>query len=1073
MRTKIIRNVFGSTLLSLGVILALLAVLPLGAVKTLVGQGQPTQASTPLTQTLSIREKGITVRFPQGWSVGQPTVNSWVILNVPAEKQDTAKPTVRLVIGYLERIDHADAVSQLAEYANESSQRSTFLAIAGWPALQRVQLVKRPQPGDAPPFPDPNMVQITTAVAADNLLVRLEGDLPSNADQQLKDLVLAIGQSLVFRSTGNPAQVEQELNKLKSSPSRSPSPQTGVTAPKRWQFLSFFRAWLDRLVGVRTRAPTPLPAAGAGPPIFPPVTVNNGNNGELEVAVSNNGTNIVIVKQRRWITSNDGGQTFPFSGFLPVSDGDSSVAFAQSGNFYHAALGCFGTNCAAACPTNSNCVEVAASTTNGQTFGALVNAAVCANSGGGACSLDQEHIAADRVNAGAGGADRVYMAIRNCQGGCGANGSFVTCSPDSGATWAPLFALEPGSDFPRVAVGGDGFFYVIFRNGGNVRIDKFNSCTTSAAAMTRAAGGFPRPVSAFTDFAGCEVVNGFGGLDRCNDGNILSGPTVTVDDTNANHVYGAWANNTAANNENILVADSTDGGVNWRPPVTIQTSVNARRYHPWVCATCGSAFVTWYDRRAATTANNDLTDYFAASAGLSAGNLVANSDEFKISATSDPQCTTWPAAPRSPFDSENCSQPQNAGVCKLVPAPSPDPSTNTRCDFTGMGGVKCGLNPVTNTQETCTTGNGAVKYGDYNGSACVLGRLYTVFSSSAGQPVSGAPRNFFNSFVVCSTSTTLTYTGATTEDFHDTATLSATLTLSGTSAGIANQPVTFTIGTQSCSGTTSASGAASCDLTLNQIPGPYTVEAKFAGAGLYQPSSASAPFTITKEETTLSYTGDTIIANNTTANVSGVLLEDGTVPIVSRQVAFTLGTGATAQTCTGTTDPTGRASCPIVVNQPSGPGVVSANFAGDDYYLPSSASGNTLIFAFLDHGSFVLGDQTAVVGPNTVTFWSATWSNQNVLTGGSAPPSFKGFASDVSTNPPVCGDTWTTSPGASSNPPATLPPFMGVVVSSTISKSGPTISGNVPAIVVVKTNPGYAPNPGHPGTGTVLAVYCH
>ena len=97
--------------------------------------------------------------------------------------------------------------------------------------------------------------------------------------------------------------------------------------------------------------------------------------------------------------------------------------------------------------------------------------------------------------------------------------------------------------------------------------------------------------------------------------------------------------------------------------------------------------------------------------------------------------------------------------------------------------------------------------------------------------------------------------------------------------------------------------------------------AKFAGAGLYQPSSASAPFTITKEETTLSYTGDTIIANNTTANVSGVLLEDGAVPIVSRQVAFTLGTGATAQTCTGTTDPTGRASCPIVVNQPPGPGV--------------------------------------------------------------------------------------------------------------------------------------------------------
>src|SRR5262249_60997078 len=140
---------------------------------------------------------------------------------------------------------------------------------------------------------------------------------------------------------------------------------------------------------------------------------------------------------------------------------------------------------------------------------------------------------------------------------------------------------------------------------------------------------------------------------------------------------------------------------------------------------------------------------------------------------------------------------------------------------------------------------------------------------------------------------------------------------------------------------------------------------------------------------------------------------------------------------------------------------------------PSSASANTILFAFLDHGSFVLGDQTAVVGPNDVTFWSATWSSQNVLSGGSAPESFKGFASAGSTNAPVCGDTWTSRPGHSSGPPATLPSFMGVVVSTTVNKSGSTLSGNVPVIVVVQTNPGYAPDPAHPGTGTVIAVYCN
>ena len=93
---------------------------------------------------------------------------------------------------------------------------------------------------------------------------------------------------------------------------------------------------------------------------------------------------------------------------------------------------------------------------------------------------------------------------------------------------------------------------------------------------------------------------------------------------------------------------------------------------------------------------------------------------------------------------------------------------------------------------------------------------------------------------------------------------------------------------------------------------------------------------------------------------------------------------------------------------------------------------NDYRFAFLEHGSFVLGDITAVVGPHTVTFWSATWSSQNVLSGGDARRSFKGFASTMSTNPPVCGDIWTSRPGNSSKPPEAIPAFMGVVVSSTI-----------------------------------------
>jgi hypothetical protein len=49
---------------------------------------------------------------------------------------------------------------------------------------------------------------------------------------------------------------------------------------------------------------------------------------------------------------------------------------------------------------------------------------------------------------------------------------------------------------------------------------------------------------------------------------------------------------------------------------------------------------------------------------------------------------------------------------------------------------------------------------------------------------------------------------------------------------------------------------------------------------------------------------------------------------------------------------------------------------------------------------------------------------------------------------------------------------MGVLVTSKVTKSGVAIDGNVTHIVVVKVNPGYAPNPSSAGTGKIVAVYC-
>jgi len=119
-------------------------------------------------------------------------------------------------------------------------------------------------------------------------------------------------------------------------------------------------------------------------------------------------------------------------------------------------------------------------------------------------------------------------------------------------------------------------------------------------------------------------------------------------------------------------------------------------------------------------------------------------------------------------------------------------------------------------------------------------------------------------------------------------------------------------------------------------------------------------------------------------------------------------------------------------------------------------------------GSFVIGDLDASPGQQ-VTFWGAQWANSNSMSGGRPPDSFKGFTELV---PQTCGGIWTSSPGNSSKPPDSVPSFIAVIASSTVTRSGNTITGDISKIVIVRTLPGYGPSPGHSGTGVVVAVVC-
>ena len=142
----------------------------------------------------------------------------------------------------------------------------------------------------------------------------------------------------------------------------------------------------------------------------------------------------------------------------------------------------------------------------------------------------------------------------------------------------------------------------------------------------------------------------------------------------------------------------------------------------------------------------------------------------------------------------------------------------------------------------------------------------------------------------------------------------------------------------------------------------------------------------------------------------------------------------------------------------------------DDGGSTADARTGLIVFATSDGGAFVIGNRRAAVGDD-VTFWGNNWWKTNGLSGHPAPASFKGF--ETSSSLPACGSRWTTSTGNSPPPPSgPLPGYMAVVVTDSVTQSGSTIAGTVEHVVVVHTNGGYSSDPGHRGTGTIVATIC-
>ena len=317
--------------------------------------------------------------------------------------------------------------------------------------------------------------------------------------------------------------------------------------------------------------------------------------------------------------------------------------------------------------------------------------------------------------------------------------------------------------------------------------------------------------------------------------------------------------------------------------------------------------------------------------------------------------------------------------------------------------------------------------------------------------------------------------GASTGDHDDPATVAGTLT---DGAGpIVGQPVTFTLnGAETCTGTTNAAGSASCSITPAEAAGGYTLTAAFAGSPADSAASASGPFTVTAEESTLAYTGPAGAANGQPLTLSGVLKEDGATPITGRTVTFTIGSGATAQSCTGTTDAAGSASCTITgVNQPAASTTVpvTAAFAGDTSYKPATATG-TLKFNYLTGRAYGL-ESTGLVG---ISPTPDTGQIQTSVAGNFTPPCVATITGLITAHTLCASVVTALNPGNSTGTASVQDATIGVLGVPTIviglvqSSSHTQCTGSTGQVTITSvTVGGTVVNVNvHPGPNTTITV---
>jgi hypothetical protein len=314
--------------------------------------------------------------------------------------------------------------------------------------------------------------------------------------------------------------------------------------------------------------------------------------------------------------------------------------------------------------------------------------------------------------------------------------------------------------------------------------------------------------------------------------------------------------------------------------------------------------------------------------------------------------------------------------------------------------------------------------------------------------------------------------------------LTATVNSTSAGAGIPPGSVTFydgaaTIGTSPLN----ASGVATVS-TSELVAGTHTITAAYRATSNFSASTSPATMQSVNQANTSTTLTSSLKTSSVGTTVTFTAIVNAVSPGAGRasgKVTFTDGKAVLAIVAVNGSGRATLATSSLTVDEHS----IRAAYKGDsNFTMSTSAPLSQIIYAYPTRraddagsgggGTFVIGDIDVAIGKQ-VTFWNAKWNKLNSLSGGPAPTSFKGFANSPSTQPPSAGGTWTTDRDDDDSVlPTNIPAYMAVIVSSSITKSGSTISGNISRMMVVGTAPGFKADSSRAdsraGTGKVVAI---